>query len=67
MYIDANSETTNQHVYNVLMIMTVFTIKPVTTTEITVWSVILQTEMTGSIIYLTSSIQPPPFTITVTL
>jgi chitinase len=38
----------------------------VTTTEIAVWNVILPEETSDSIIYLTSSIQPPPFTITVT-
>ena len=86
-YVGVNSETTTQHIYDVLTIATVLTIEPgsyypihafgyrgvlirfcflVTTTEIAVWNVILPTETTDSIIYLTSSIQPPPFTITVT-
>ncbi|KAL2834835.1 hypothetical protein BJY01DRAFT_259367 [Aspergillus pseudoustus] len=36
------------------------------TPVIAVWNVILPTETTDGIIYLTSSIQPPPFTITLT-
>ncbi|KAL5040862.1 hypothetical protein BDW71DRAFT_201835 [Aspergillus fruticulosus] len=65
-YVGVNDATTTQGIYDVLTIPTVLTIDPVTTTEIAVWNVILPTETTDSIIYLTSSILPPPFTITVT-
>ncbi|KAI0902967.1 class V chitinase Chi100 [Ustulina deusta] len=46
--------------------LTVLTIPPVTTTEIPVWGVIIDTSSTAGVITLTSSVQPPPFTITVT-
>lgn len=45
---------------------TVLTIPPLTTTAIPVWGVPLNTNTTGGPIILTSSVQPPPFTIQVT-
>lgn len=45
---------------------TVLTIPPVTTTAIPVWGVTLDESSTDGVILLTSSVQPPPFTVTVT-
>lgn len=45
---------------------TVLTIPPLTTTAIPVWGVSLNTSTTGGVIVLTSSVQPPPMTVTVT-
>ncbi|KAH6648205.1 hypothetical protein BKA67DRAFT_683676 [Truncatella angustata] len=46
--------------------LTVLTIPPVTTTAIPVWGVTLDTSSIGGPIVLTSSVQPPPFTVIVT-
>ncbi|KAF3063036.1 hypothetical protein CFAM422_010321 [Trichoderma lentiforme] len=46
--------------------LTTITIPPVTTTGIPVWGVSLNISSTGGPIYLTSSVQPPPITVTVT-
>ncbi|KAI1131231.1 class V chitinase Chi100 [Nemania abortiva] len=46
--------------------LTVLTIPPVTTTAIPVWGVIIDPSATDGEITLTSSVQPPPFTVIVT-
>lgn len=48
------------------MLVALLTLPTVTTTAIPVWAVTLSTSTTGGPIYLTSSVQPPPFGITVT-
>ncbi|KAK8092913.1 glycoside hydrolase [Apiospora kogelbergensis] len=61
---DGSATTSPFYVY--ITWQTVLNIPPVTTTEIPVWGVTLDESSTEGVILLTSSIQPPPFTITVT-
>ncbi|KAK1766312.1 killer toxin subunits alpha/beta [Phialemonium atrogriseum] len=46
--------------------LTVLTIPPVVTTEIAVWGISLACGATGGSIVLSSSVQPPPFTVVIT-
>ncbi|KAK7414094.1 hypothetical protein QQX98_007037 [Neonectria punicea] len=46
--------------------LTVLSIPPVMTTAIPVWGISLDTSSTNGVIILTSSVQPPPFTVTIT-
>ncbi|KAF9882859.1 hypothetical protein FE257_004945 [Aspergillus nanangensis] len=52
--------------YAMYSIPTVIPIPPVTTTEIPVWWTILPPSGSGGPVHMTSSVQPPPFAITVT-
>ncbi|PNY28158.1 Class V chitinase Chi100 [Tolypocladium capitatum] len=52
--------------YNHISWLTVLTIPPVTTTAIPVWGISFGASETGGPIYLTSSVQPPPFAVTIT-
>ncbi|KAK7990452.1 glycoside hydrolase [Apiospora arundinis] len=61
---DGSTSTFPFYVYTTWQ--TVLTIPPVTTTAIPVWGITLDETSTEGVILLTSSIQPPPFTITVT-
>ncbi|KAJ5097120.1 hypothetical protein N7456_007841 [Penicillium angulare] len=67
-YTDWQGSTSTDHVYNILEIPTVLSIAPVEATSIPVWNVILPSEASGSYadIILTSSVQPPIFTVIVT-
>jgi chitinase len=52
--------------YIYVSFQTIITIPPVVTTEIPVWGVSISSDYTSGPIVLTSSVQPPPFTISVT-
>ncbi|KAF2634388.1 class V chitinase Chi100 [Massarina eburnea CBS 473.64] len=60
---DGSTSTYPWYVY--VSWLTVLTIPPVTTTAIPIWGVSFDTSQTNGEITLTSSVQPPPFTITI--
>ncbi|KAM5439760.1 putative chitinase [Microsporum ferrugineum] len=61
---DGSTSTYPHYVY--VSWLTSLTIPPVITTRIPVWGVSLTKSLTTGTIYLTSSIQPPPFQVTIT-
>ncbi|KAM0612974.1 hypothetical protein ACHAO3_006945 [Verticillium nonalfalfae] len=61
-----NGDVTTYPGYVYVTFQTVITIPPVVTTEIPVWGVSISSGSTDGPIILTSSVQPPPFTITIT-
>jgi glucan 1,3-beta-glucosidase len=63
-FTDGDGSTTSIPAFVMVTAATVLTIPAVTTTEIEVWAVTISTS--SSIIYLTSSVEPPPFVITLT-
>ncbi|PTB79573.1 glycoside hydrolase family 18 protein [Trichoderma longibrachiatum ATCC 18648] len=61
-----DGSTTTYHAYVWVSWLTTLTIPAVTTTEIGIWGVSLDKSSSSGTIYLTSSVQPPPFKVTIT-
>ncbi|KAL7944577.1 glycoside hydrolase family 18 protein [Trichoderma barbatum] len=61
-----DGSTSTHHDYIWVSWLTTLTIPAVTTTEIPVWGVSLNESSSAGTFYLTSSIQPPPFKVTIT-
>ncbi|ODM21424.1 hypothetical protein SI65_02268 [Aspergillus cristatus] len=60
-----SGQTTHYTVYSSIDITTALQIEPVTTTAIDVWAITISDTPEKDEVYMTSSIQPPPFVITI--